>query len=219
MVKNALVLKLLFRLAVFWLWLKQLIGKITPNHISGIRLVLMPVVVWLLWQHRPNMLIAALIVLILADITDGLDGYVARKFQKGTDLGKIFDPMCDSVLHLSVFFTLSAVYGLSIWVPLVFFWRDFIVAYFRVMAGIRGRVLGARMSGKYKTFFQIVFQYSFIVFAYVEMTDLIQNLILLKAVWTIFGIAMCLAIGQTLWSFVDYLMHEALNVLTDKRSI
>ena len=192
------------------------LGSITPNQISTVRIVLAPVVCWLLAQQSGTCLIIALIILAVADLTDGLDGYVARRFKKGTEFGGIYDPLCDSFLHGSVFITLSACYHLPLLVTLIMFWRDLTVAYMRVTAAAKGRIMRARMSGKLKAVFQIIFIYVFIIYAYVEWTDALTVLWQLQAVRIACWVTGVLAVGMTVWSFIDYAFSNALNVLTDR---
>jgi cardiolipin synthase len=67
-----------------------------PNVISLIRLLLVPVFLWLLWgADRP---IAAAVLLAVLGATDWVDGYIARHFDQGSELGKILDPTADRVL-------------------------------------------------------------------------------------------------------------------------
>ncbi len=191
--------------------------NLNPNAISGIRIILAPIVVSLLMWHTPRSMIAALAVLIVADLTDAIDGWVARRFDRESDFGRIFDPFCDSVLHISVFITLSGVYGLFVLVPLVFFARDFTVWLFRAQAGYKGRVLAARLTGKWKTLLQIVFQYVFIAYAFVGLTDAVQGPRLLWWLWVVCGLSGSSAIGMTLFSLLDYVLYESRQVLTDRR--
>jgi len=69
-----------------------------PNVLTMIRLALIPVFLVLFLQGRPK---AALVVFIVASLTDLLDGYLARKLHQVTDFGKLFDPLADKLMVLS----------------------------------------------------------------------------------------------------------------------
>jgi len=69
-----------------------------PNVLTMIRLALIPVFLVLFLQGRPK---AALVVFIVASLTDLLDGYLARKLHQVTDFGKLFDPLADKLMVLT----------------------------------------------------------------------------------------------------------------------
>lgn len=70
-----------------------------PNIISFIRILLVPV--FCVLYFTPGMKFIALIVLIASGISDLVDGYIARKFNQITDLGKVLDPIADKLFHIS----------------------------------------------------------------------------------------------------------------------
>ncbi len=69
-----------------------------PNALTMLRIVLIPVFVWLFWKVDRK---AALVVFIIASLTDMLDGMLARKLNQITDFGKLFDPLADKVMVLT----------------------------------------------------------------------------------------------------------------------
>jgi cardiolipin synthase len=71
-----------------------------PNAISVVRLVFVPVFLWLLWRPDPARRGAAVLLAVLG-ATDWVDGYIARRFDQGSELGKILDPTADRVLLLA----------------------------------------------------------------------------------------------------------------------
>ncbi|NLD02676.1 MAG: CDP-alcohol phosphatidyltransferase family protein, partial [Clostridiales bacterium] len=75
-----------------------------PNILTMLRLLLIPIY-WVLMMVRDNET-AALIVFVTASITDLLDGYIARHFNQVTDWGKLFDPLADKLMVVSVMMTL-----------------------------------------------------------------------------------------------------------------
>jgi CDP-diacylglycerol--glycerol-3-phosphate 3-phosphatidyltransferase len=98
--------------------------------------------------YLPFLLLA---VVILAELSDLLDGIVARRRNVVTELGKILDPMADSIFRLSFFFALTQGFvKLPLWLVLLFFYRDSVVSLLRTVCALRGIALAARMSGKIK---------------------------------------------------------------------
>jgi CDP-diacylglycerol--glycerol-3-phosphate 3-phosphatidyltransferase len=89
------------------------------------------------------------------ELTDALDGYVARRFAQVTDLGKVLDPMADGVARVTILlaFTLPPV-QLPTWLVLPFLFRDAMTATLRIVCAWRGIVLAARASGKIKAVVQ-----------------------------------------------------------------
>lgn len=91
-------------------------------------------------------------LLAVAELSDFIDGYVARKWGQVTDFGKLFDPMADSIMHTCVYltFTLPPI-GLPIGYIFIFLYRDFLISALRTICALKGTALAARMSGKIKT--------------------------------------------------------------------
>lgn len=82
---------------------KKMIWNV-PNILTLLRLILIPFY-WILMMIKDNEA-AALIVFLTASVTDLLDGYIARKYNQVTDWGKLFDPLADKLMVLSVLFSL-----------------------------------------------------------------------------------------------------------------
>lgn len=98
-----------------------------------------------------------LFLLIICECSDLFDGFLARKRNQVTDLGKVLDPMADSVTHISLFLTFTkGVVQLPLLLVLVFLYRDFFISTLRTLCALRGLALAARFSGKVKTVIQAV---------------------------------------------------------------
>ncbi len=102
----------------------------------------------------PYLLIA---LAVCSELSDLFDGFIARKQKKVTDLGKLLDPMADSIFRLSVLlsFTQGAI-QLPILLVAVFFYRDTIISTLRTLCALKGFALAARLSGKIKAVIQAV---------------------------------------------------------------
>ncbi|MEN9654956.1 MAG: CDP-diacylglycerol-glycerol-3-phosphate 3-phosphatidyltransferase [Chlamydiota bacterium] len=100
----------------------------------------------------PYLLLA---VLLVSESSDFFDGFLARKHNLVTDLGKVLDPMADSVTHISLFLAFTqGVVQLPLLLVLIFLYRDFFVTTLRTLCALRGVALAARMSGKVKAVVQ-----------------------------------------------------------------
>ena len=98
-----------------------------------------------------------LFFLIISECSDVLDGMLARKRNEVTDLGKILDPMADSITHISLFLTFTQGFvSLPLLLVLVFFYRDIFVTTLRTLCALKGVALAARFSGKMKAVLQAV---------------------------------------------------------------
>ena len=129
----------------------------TPNIITSIRIALVPVVLWLIlgywesWEGR----LAALILLVIAASTDGIDGAIARKRNLVTNLGKILDPIADKALLSGALIALS-ILGAIPWVATgIILVRELGITVFRLVI-VKKRVIAASGGGKFKTVMQII---------------------------------------------------------------
>jgi CDP-diacylglycerol---glycerol-3-phosphate 3-phosphatidyltransferase len=96
-------------------------------------------------------------LLTLSELSDFFDGFIARKWDQVTDLGKILDPMADSIARISVFLTFTqGVVKLPLLLVLVFLYRDVIISMLRTLCALRGYTLAARTSGKIKAVIQAI---------------------------------------------------------------
>ena len=91
------------------------------------------------------------ILFIIASLTDFLDGYIARKYNLITDLGKMLDAIADKVLVNSVLIILSSSGFIHPIIPVVIILRDTIVNSIKMVAGNKGKVVAAIKTGKIKT--------------------------------------------------------------------
>lgn len=128
-----------------------------PNQLTVARLFLTFIFVALLsLESLPFSRTAALIVFVIAAITDFLDGHLARKHGLITNFGKLMDPLADKVLMCAGFVLLTELELIPAWIVIVILSREFLVTGLRLLASAEGVVLAAEGLGKYKTIFQIV---------------------------------------------------------------
>ena len=99
---------------------------------------------------------AALLLFLLAGITDYADGEIARRFHMESDFGRLMDPLMDKIMMAAAFICLVPLRAIPAWVATVIVSREFLITGLRLLAASKGRVLSAEKLGKHKTAWQIV---------------------------------------------------------------
>jgi len=127
---------------------------INPNFLTAARLPLAPLAVVFMVIREPWALLVAAVLAILLEITDILDGQVARRYGAVTNFGKLFDPFSDAFCRFTLFLGLYAIEVADLWMIMVIFYRDASISFFRSVAAVRSVVLAARPSGKLKAIVQ-----------------------------------------------------------------
>lgn len=166
------------------------------NRLTLARIFLVPIFMIILISRIPYGKYLAAVVFIIAASTDGLDGYIARKNNMVTKLGKFMDPLADKLLITAALISLVELRGIPAWVAVLIIGRELAVTGLRAIVASDGVVIAASKLGKYKTVSQIV--------AIVAM--LVDNYPF--RFWGIpFDvIAMTVAVIFTIWSGVDYFL-------------
>lgn len=128
-----------------------------PNKLTVLRVILIPVfLVVLFLAPAPMNRYAAVLIFIIASLTDLLDGKIARKYNMVTNFGKFMDPLADKLLVMSALVSMVALGDLPAWVVIVILAREFAITGFRTLAVEAGIVLAASWWGKVKTTVQMV---------------------------------------------------------------
>ncbi len=134
-----------------------------PNSITMSRIASVPLLIWFLSPHSPirdpgAQELAASGLFILASITDGLDGYLARRRGQITTMGMLLDPLADKLMVATAYIILVA-YCPGIvppWIAVLVIGREFLVSGLRSIAASEGYTIDASEIGKLKTVLQIV---------------------------------------------------------------
>ena len=168
-----------------------------PNKLTMLRVILVPLFMFFLLLRNSDYSIYyevfALIIFILAAITDGLDGYLARKQQAITKFGKILDPLADKLLISSALISFVAMKEISAWIAVIIIGRELAVTGLRVIAASEGVVISASKWGKWKTNLQI-----FAVIAVIIDPEII------KLPFYMSDILLWTAVVVTIMSGIDY---------------
>lgn len=171
--------------------------------ITFLRILLAPFFAWAMIKspEDPNHLWTALILALLMEATDFFDGYIARKLNLESDAGKILDPMADSIARLTCFIAFFKIGHASVWMILVFVYRDSLVSALRILAASRTIILGARGSGKLKAVAQAI---SISGIPIILLAEHYQISLYLQSS-TIILTLMLIAVAGTLYSLWDYI--------------
>ena len=173
-----------------------------PTVLTIIRMILSVAFVVFSSLHQNWANITALVVFIVAAITDQIDGHWARKQQIVTDLGAFLDPLADKMLVNLAFLVLTVSGIVPLWVFAIILVRDFAVDGMRMMAARDGITIAASIYGKLKTVTQMT-----------ALIVILANLIFNQEFLTILGnVILYLALIMTVWSGLDYLIRGAKRV-------
>ena len=125
-----------------------------PNKLTCLRVILIPFFVFFLLAQDlvgPASPWIALVIFVVASLTDLLDGKIARKYNLITNFGKFMDPLADKLLVASALICFTEMHRIPAWITLIIIAREFIISGFRLVAAEGGLVIAAGKLGKYKT--------------------------------------------------------------------
>ncbi|MDE2221841.1 MAG: CDP-diacylglycerol--glycerol-3-phosphate 3-phosphatidyltransferase [Candidatus Omnitrophica bacterium] len=163
-----------------------------PNTLTLSRIVLAAVLVLLLHERSLTGNIWAVIVFVIASLTDFFDGHLAKTRGVISDFGKIMDPIADKVLMLSVFAVLAHLGQIAAWMFIVIAVREVGVTLYRLQAMRQGLVLPAEKAGKMKTVAQMIAVSSLLLYLVARQFEGVLN-------W---------------WAQINYILMLAAVVLT-----
>ena len=135
-----------------------------PNSITMSRILMIPLFLWILSTHFPwqgpagTQEILASVLFVLASMTDGLDGYLARRRGQITTMGMLLDPLADKIMVTAALIALVAYNPqvVKVWIVVIIIGREFLVSGLRSIASSEGFTIEASDLGKLKTVIQIV---------------------------------------------------------------
>ena len=125
------------------------------NKITLLRILLIPIFIIFLMINKPYYREVALLIFVIASLTDKLDGYYARKLNLITDLGKFMDPLADKLLVTSALLMFIEMGIIKSWIVFIIMAREFAVTGLRAVAATNNVVIAASHLGKLKTVTQI----------------------------------------------------------------
>lgn len=143
----------------------------TPNKLTVIRVILIPIFMALYLMNGMGWQVAAFLVFLAAAITDHYDGKLARENNQVTTFGKLMDPIADKLLIFGAFlcFMQKGVGHINSWIIMIILLREFLVTGVRMLAMGENNVIAASIWGKAKTVAQFVLVIAVMVFEFVTM--------------------------------------------------
>ncbi len=126
-----------------------------PNLISIIRLALVPYLVWTLLEERA---LLAFVLFVVVGVSDGVDGFIARRYNQHTELGAYLDPLADKALLMSMFVVLGYLGHIPLWLVIAVLTRDVLILAGVLVAFVLGNPIEIKplMVSKVNTAVQIV---------------------------------------------------------------
>ena len=169
-----------------------------PNKLTILRTLMIPVFLFFLLTDCAGDYSKwiAVVVFILASLTDFLDGHIARKYNLVTNFGKFMDPLADKLLVCSAMIALVGMHRLSSIIAIIIIAREFIISGFRLIASDNGIVIAASYWGKFKTNFQMFMIIMLIIDLGTSTAVMIENILIV------------IATALTIISLVDYLVKN-----------
>jgi CDP-diacylglycerol--glycerol-3-phosphate 3-phosphatidyltransferase len=177
-----------------------------PNAITLLRIGIIPVLFSLLQSPGPSGSLVIACIFVVASLTDLLDGYIARKYQIVTTMGKFLDPIADKLVVNTAMILMIPIGRIPAWIVAIIIIRDFTVDGIRTIASSEGIIIQASRLAKQKTLCQIV-----------AVTALMIHYPFLGADAHLVGIVILhVALFLTLYSGLDYLVKFSRSVLGKK---
>jgi CDP-diacylglycerol--glycerol-3-phosphate 3-phosphatidyltransferase len=182
-----------------------------PNSITMSRIVMIPLLLWILSPHFPwqgpsgEQELLAAILFVLASITDGVDGYLARKRGQITTMGMLLDPLADKIMVTGALIALVAYIPdvVKVWITVVIIGREFLITGLRSIAASEGFTIQASNVGKLKTVAQIVFVVSSILAHHWFEWTLFNGYLVIPVRWTAIAAGYFTVLVSTV-SAIDY---------------
>jgi CDP-diacylglycerol--glycerol-3-phosphate 3-phosphatidyltransferase len=168
-----------------------------PNIITTIRIILIPIFLVILLTEMEGKEIIGFVIFVLASISDALDGYIARKYNQITSLGKFLDPLADKLLVAAALLALVYLQVVETWVAAIIILREIIITGFRFYFLVQDNVFSASWLAKKKTLFQVIAISILILYPKLPQPDFF---------FTVGTIVLYAAVFLTIYSGVEYVV-------------
>ena len=162
-----------------------------PNLLTILRFMLIPVMSYFLFNEN---LILALIIYVIASITDVIDGFIARRFNMITNLGKVLDPLADKLLQFSALIGLSIINIIPYWIVVIFTLKEVIMALGAVKLLQKDIIIQAKWFGKVST----------VIFFIAIIISMLSRILGISNTYPI--MLMCFALLMTFFALVMYIL-------------
>ena len=146
--------------------------KWIPNFLTSSRIFLVPIFLYFLFSEFSHAKFFALIIFIIASITDALDGRIARKHNVVSKFGIFLDPLADKILVLSAFISFAFINIIDFWMVGIIIFRDLFVTGLRLIMSSSGFEFVTTKLSKFKTAFQLTIIIITLIFISIEGLDM-----------------------------------------------
>lgn len=126
-----------------------------PNMLTLGRIAIIPLFVWFTYEGNPLDSMIAALLFALASVTDVIDGFLARRWNMITVVGKLMDPLADKLIVMAALVMMTRLGRIPAWVVITLVGRELIVSALRQIAASEGLVIAAGQEGKWKTSLQL----------------------------------------------------------------
>jgi CDP-diacylglycerol--glycerol-3-phosphate 3-phosphatidyltransferase len=201
-----------------------------PNVITVVRIATCPVIFWLAVSPGVGARFGAFVLFVAAGLSDVWDGWLARRYDLITDLGKLLDPIADKLLlvvTLIPFYLISHRGGpldgvpwlgpLPMWVLVVIFGRELFITLFRSYAAGRGVIIAAGRSGKRKAMFQMFFIGGLLL--WYPLIEVATARAWSGGLWTLSSVVVQAWVGVTLFAAIVLTVYSMLDYLWSYRRV
>jgi CDP-diacylglycerol--glycerol-3-phosphate 3-phosphatidyltransferase len=167
------------------------------------------------WQYART---AALVIFLIAGLTDFIDGEIARRYGAVTNFGKLMDPLVDKIMMAAAFISLVPLKAIPAWAATTVVARDFLITGLRLMASAQGRVLPAENLGKQKTSWQIITVIFFLgLFSAAELRFAKETSTWWLQAWNQAGpVLVWITVALTIYSGIGYAWRHRELIATDR---
>ena len=183
-----------------------------PNRLTLIRIFLAPLFVFLFLIDNAYARLSALIIFIIAALTDLVDGWLARKYNITTGFGKFMDPLADKILISAALIAFIALGYAKSWVVLPIIARDFFITGLRSLAAYKGVVIVTSGFAKIKTFMQMIVVGVILAFinlkTFLPLWGVNWGMFTDPAVFTVFDAMLFVTMVVTVWTGIDYVIKN-----------
>ncbi|MGN0134757.1 MAG: CDP-diacylglycerol--glycerol-3-phosphate 3-phosphatidyltransferase [Anaerotignum sp.] len=168
-----------------------------PNKLTLLRVFMIPIFLLVLFlAPEPVNRYVAVVIFIVASLTDMLDGKIARKHNLVSNFGKFMDPLADKLLVMSALVSMVALEDLAAWVVIIILAREFAITGFRTLAMEANIVMAASWWGKVKTTTQMI------------MIPVVLLQLPFSCMPVVENILVALAVFFTIFSGADYMIKN-----------
>jgi CDP-diacylglycerol--glycerol-3-phosphate 3-phosphatidyltransferase len=178
-----------------------------PNKLTVGRMILSPIffILYVFTVRSESILLQGMVALwviqIISEVSDVLDGHVARKYNLVSDMGKIMDPFSDVISRVTYFVCFTYTGLMPLWALMIILWREFSIMFIRMVLAKEGTALAAKWGGKAKAVFYFI---SGIFGLFVLTMKSLGSLEYMAELTMISRILFILAALSSLLSFIEY---------------